>query len=96
MKDFRTGLYVTRISRFRAWALALLFAGALGGFAAKVQAQDQSSSDEPDFIVPSRPTVSNPAEFQKPGVLQLEVGLALAIFTNTAKAASAGVRSLHF
>ncbi len=33
-----------------------------------------SSSKEPDFIVPSRPTVSNPAEFQKPGVLQLEYG----------------------
>jgi Putative MetA-pathway of phenol degradation len=30
--------------------------------------------DEPDFIVPARPTVSNPAEFQKPGVLQLEFG----------------------
>lgn len=33
-----------------------------------------SESDEPDFIVPARPTVSNPAEFQKPGVLQLEFG----------------------
>ena len=32
------------------------------------------SDDEPDFIVPSRPTVSNPAEFQRPGVLQLEFG----------------------
>ena len=30
--------------------------------------------DEPEYIVPSRPTVSNPAEFQKPGVLQLESG----------------------
>ena len=30
--------------------------------------------DEPEYIVPSRPTVSNPAEFQKPGVLQLEFG----------------------
>src|SRR2546428_14141973 len=33
-----------------------------------------SEPDEPDFIVPSRPTVSNPAEFQRPGVLQLEFG----------------------
>ncbi|HAF16207.1 MAG TPA: hypothetical protein DHU55_12505 [Blastocatellia bacterium] len=74
MKDFRLGLYATRITRFLAGALALLLAGALGGFAAKVQAQDQSTPDEPDFIVPSRPTVSNPAQFQKPGVLQLEVG----------------------
>src|SRR5258707_12828341 len=43
-----------------------------------VQGQGTSSAppanDEPDFIVPSRPTVSNPAEFQKPGVLQLEFG----------------------
>ncbi|HAF23912.1 MAG TPA: hypothetical protein DCK93_13580 [Blastocatellia bacterium] len=74
MKDFRLGLYATRITRFLAGALALLLAGALGGFTAKVQAQDQSTPDEPDFIVPSRPTVSNPAQFQKPGVLQLEVG----------------------
>ena len=33
-----------------------------------------AAAEEPDFIVPSRPTVSNPAEFQKPGVLQLEFG----------------------
>src|ERR1043166_2805877 len=52
------------------WALVLFVTGAIGGFA-NVQAQDQSG---PDFIVPARPTVSNPAEFQKPGVLQLEVG----------------------
>jgi len=38
-----------------------------------VRGQDPVS-DEPDFIVPSRPTVSNPAEFQRPGVLQLEFG----------------------
>ena len=41
------------------------------------QSPDEPSSsgpDEPDFIVPSRPTVSNPAEFQRPGVLQLEFG----------------------
>ena len=37
-------------------------------------AQSSSSPDEPDFIVPARPTVSNPAEFQRPGVLQLEFG----------------------
>nr|MDQ5835647.1 hypothetical protein [Acidobacteriota bacterium] len=37
---------------------------------------DDSSviNDEPDFIVPARPTASNPAEFQRPGVLQLEYG----------------------
>jgi Putative MetA-pathway of phenol degradation len=32
------------------------------------------SAHDPEFIVPSRPTVSNPAEFQRPGVLQLESG----------------------
>ena len=74
MKNFRVGLYVMRLSRFRAWALALLLGGAFGGLSATVQAQDQNASDEPDFIVPARPTVSNPAEFQRPGVLQLEVG----------------------
>ncbi|HEY8188582.1 MAG TPA: transporter [Pyrinomonadaceae bacterium] len=73
MNNFR--LHSTKpISRFLAWMLGLLLASALGGFVANVQAQDQSAFDEPDFIVPSRPTVSNPAEFQKPGVLQLEVG----------------------
>jgi hypothetical protein len=74
MKELRPGLYARRTSRLPAWALVLLLAAALGGFADKVQAQDQGASSEPDFIVPSRPTVSNPAEFQKPGVLQLEVG----------------------
>ena len=62
------------LRKLRTLLSAILFAAALGGLAAKVQAQDQSATDEPDFIVPSRPTVSNPAEFQKPGVLQLEVG----------------------
>jgi hypothetical protein len=42
-------------------------------FACAVNAQSPDP-DEPDFIVPSRPTVSNPAEFQRPGVLQLEFG----------------------
>ena len=74
MKDFRVGLYVLQVSRFRAWALALLLGGTLAGLSSTAQAQDQNASDEPDFIVPARPTVSNPAEFQKPGVLQLEVG----------------------
>jgi hypothetical protein len=42
---------------------------------AHAAAQTQTSNDdEPDFIVPARPTVSNPAEFQRPGVLQLEYG----------------------
>src|SRR4051795_2262259 len=38
------------------------------------QAPSPTPDDEPDFIVPARPTVSNPAEFQRPGVLQLEAG----------------------
>lgn len=43
-----------------------------GAFVAR--AQSSGSPNEPDFIVPARPTVSNPAEFQRPGVLQLEFG----------------------
>lgn len=39
-----------------------------------VCAQQSDDDDEPEFIVPTRPSVSNPAEFQKPGVLQLEYG----------------------
>ena len=42
--------------------------------AAFAQSSSSQNEDEPDFIVPARPTVSNPAEFQKPGVLQLEYG----------------------
>lgn len=45
-----------------------------GVFSLNAQTASQTSEEEPDFIVPSRPTVSNPAEFQKPGVLQLEAG----------------------
>ena len=49
--------------------MLLLVAGAL-----VASAQSSTPSREPDFIVPARPTVSNPAEFQQPGVLQLEFG----------------------
>jgi hypothetical protein len=69
MKEFRLRPYVPRRSRSLAWVVALSLVAVLGGFAAKVQAQDQTIPDEPDFIVPSRPTVSNPAEFQEPGIL---------------------------
>src|SRR5437879_5281003 len=62
------------MSRFSICALTLLLLVLLGDFGAEAQAQDQSAPNEPDFIVPSRPTVSNPAEFQRPGVLQLEFG----------------------
>ncbi len=34
----------------------------------------QSASEEEEFIQPSRPSIANPAEFQRPGVLQLEYG----------------------
>jgi hypothetical protein len=40
----------------------------------KAQSSPPSDDNEPDFIVPARPTVSNPAQFQRPGVLQLEIG----------------------
>lgn len=56
----------------RLLSLALLFAAVCG--AALAQTQGATDDDEPDFIVPARPTVSNPAEFQRTGVLQLEYG----------------------
>jgi hypothetical protein len=34
----------------------------------------EQADDEEEFIKPARPGVTNPAEFQKPGVLQLEFG----------------------
>ncbi len=37
-------------------------------------AQQSQSRDEEEFIKPARPTVANPAEIQKPGVLQVEFG----------------------
>src|SRR5438270_9878881 len=55
--------------------LALLCIAACGAVHAQTQTPPQSDdNDEPDFIVPARPTASNPAEFQRPGVLQLEYG----------------------
>lgn len=58
--------------------LLLLFVFAVYAFGVQAQIPSPSPSpspdDEPDFIVPARPTVSNPAEFQRPGVLQLELG----------------------
>lgn len=54
---------------------ALLLAAACGMCMAQTaQTSQQADEDEPDFIVPARPTASNPAEFQRPGVLQLEYG----------------------
>jgi Putative MetA-pathway of phenol degradation len=65
----------TKRTGARVVSLALLLAAACGAAAAQTaQAQTGTKDDEPDFIVPARPTVSNPAEFQRPGVLQLEYG----------------------
>src|SRR5262245_43905113 len=57
--------------------LAALFALVIFLFrpaAANAQSPPSASDDEQDFVVPARPTFSNPAEFQRPGVLQLEYG----------------------
>ena len=58
--------------------LALACVCACGAARAQTQGQTTSTAggDEgaPDFIVPARPSASNPAEFQRPGVLQLEYG----------------------
>jgi hypothetical protein len=38
------------------------------------QTPSPTPDEESEFIVPARPSVSNPAQFQRPGVLQLEIG----------------------
>lgn len=58
------------ITRF----LFFSFVAALSAASIYAQTSPPAPDDEPDFIVPARPTVSNPAEFQRPGVLQLEFG----------------------
>ena len=65
----------TRRFLLRVLPLALFLVAACGAVCAQTQTPPQSDEgDEPDFIVPARPTASNPAEFQRPGVLQLEYG----------------------
>jgi len=43
-------------------------------FVVAARAQQSSSEDDEDLIKPTRPGVANPAEFQKPGVLQIDYG----------------------
>ena len=50
----------------------------------------------PDFIVPARPTVSNPAEFQRPGVLQIEYGYNANFHSNRANIAQDTSLALRF
>jgi Putative MetA-pathway of phenol degradation len=56
--------------------MPVLFFALSPGFRDAVLAQAGSSQsiNDPEFIVPARPTVSNPAEFQRPGVLQMQYG----------------------
>jgi len=59
----------TRQNIFTFWLtiIILIFVGV-------VNAQQSSDDEEEKFIEPSRPNIANPAEFQKPGVLQVEYG----------------------
>lgn len=59
--------------KFTARVLLLFFIALISAFVCSAQNSSQTNN-EPDFIVPARPTVSNPAEFQRPGVLQIEYG----------------------
>ena len=63
------------VSSFDLRCLACFF-GVLvwASVAALSQTPAPAPDDEPEFIDPARPTVSNPAQFQRPGVLQLEIG----------------------
>jgi hypothetical protein len=54
---------------FTFWLTAILLI-----FVGIANAQQSSDDEEEKFIEPSRPNVANPAEFQKPGVLQVEYG----------------------
>jgi Putative MetA-pathway of phenol degradation len=58
---------------------SVIFVFAISCLVQTVTSNAQHSSSNPsgkdDFIVPSRPTVSQPADIQKKGVLQLEFGL---------------------
>ena len=38
------------------------------------KAREEQQAEEEEFVKPSRPTLANPAEFQKPGVLEVEYG----------------------
>lgn len=40
----------------------------------KQRKSEEQKEEEEEFIKPSRPTLANPAEFQKPGVVQVEYG----------------------
>src|SRR5205814_5592954 len=53
---------------------AFLSIVACGAARAQTPTPQPDEGEGPDFIVPARPTASNPAEFQRPGVLQLEYG----------------------
>ncbi|MBA3601313.1 MAG: hypothetical protein H0W45_08775 [Acidobacteria bacterium] len=57
----------TRQNIFTFWLAAILLI-----FVGIADAQQSSDDEEEKFIEPSRPNVANPAEFQKPGVLQVE------------------------
>ncbi|MDQ3713461.1 MAG: hypothetical protein M3388_14735 [Acidobacteriota bacterium] len=59
----------TRQNIFTFWLTTILLI-----FVGVADAQQSSDDEEEKFIKPSRPNVANPAEFQKPGVLQVEYG----------------------
>ncbi len=59
----------TRQNIFTFWLTVILLI-----FVGVANAQQSSDDEEEKFIEPSRPNVANPAEFQKPGVLQVEYG----------------------
>lgn len=61
-------------ARLLTTALLCLAACAAVGAQGQTPTPQPAEDDGPDFIVPARPTASNPAEFQRPGVLQLEYG----------------------
>jgi len=52
--------------------LSFVFVTASAAQTANNSSSVQQPSDEEELIKPGRPGVANPAEFQKPGILQIE------------------------
>ncbi|MGB8507176.1 MAG: transporter [Pyrinomonadaceae bacterium] len=68
LKACETGI-IARLTNF----LQLFLLLSICAVAAHAQGSSSKKEDE-DLIKSSRPTIANPAEFQKPGILQIEYG----------------------
>lgn len=63
-----------KISNLRAIVISFFIFAVCADAQTSTPTPSPTPDDEADYIVASRPTFSNPAEFQRPGVLQLQFG----------------------